>query len=258
MCYNNKTHFNLFNIVNNKQLIMSIIKPNEVLLSELHLSGERFMNVSKTDNSSIDDFDSLSKLQSFTSNNQFTRMANSSLSLNALTNISFTSKVTNKTIQTLKIQFKLLFPIPYPQSFFDKVYSNEYKTIIAFDKPTKELYGFCIMDIDNKKATIISIGVVKEFQNKKIGSALLQKSIEEVTLLGVKEINLIVQINNHIAIKLYKKFGFYEYRTIKDYYNVLEDERDGVEMVLSIKKEGKKKWIRNFIGCYLCMRRDKL
>ena len=65
-------------------------------------------------------------------------------------------------------------------------------------------------------------------------------------------------MNNSIAIKLYKKFGFCEYRTIKEYYNVLEDERDAVEMVLSVKKEGKKKWIRNFIGCYLCMGRDKL
>lgn len=239
---------------------MSIIKPNEVLLNDLHLSNERYVNISQTDNSSFDDFNSLSKLQSFTSNNQFTRMVNSSLSFNALTNISFTSKITNKTIQTLKIQFKLLFPVPYPQSFFDKVYNNEYKTIIAFDKPTKELYGFCIMEIDKKRATILSIGVVKEFQNKKIGSALLQKSIEEITLLGIKEVNLMVKMNNVIAIKLYKKFGFYEYRTIKEYYNVLEgeDDRDAIEMVLSIKKEGKKKWIRNFIGSYLCMGRDKL
>ena len=121
------------------------------------------------------------------------------------------------------------------------------------DKSTKELVGFYIMQIDKeeKKGTILSIGVVKEYQNKKIGSALLQKSIEEITIVGMKEINLIVQDSNFIAKKLYKKFGFYEYRKIENYYTTLE-EKEGVEMILIIEREkiGIKDVKRKNIFCF--------
>ena len=236
---------------------MSLIKSNEVLNIEIPLLTHKPQSIVDFSNnnshtSSASPFDSISNLHSFTSNfpaEPMTKLITST----PTSPISFTSKITHKTIQNLKIQFRLLFPISYPSSFFSDISSGKYKSIIAMDKSTKELVGFYIMQIDKeeKKGTILSIGVVKEYQNKKIGSALLQKSIEEITIVGMKEINLIVQDSNFIAKKLYKKFGFYEYRKIENYYTTLE-EKEGVEMILIIEREkiGIKDVKRKNIFCF--------
>ena len=236
---------------------MSLIKSNEVLNIEIpFLSRKSQPNVEVSNNnshtSSASPFDSISNLYSFTSN--FPAESVTKLITSTPTSpISFTSKITPKIIKNLKIQFQLLFPISYPSSFFTDISNGKYKSIISMDKSTKELVGFCIIQIDkeNKKGTILNIGVVKEYQNKKIGSAILQKSIEEITMVGMKEVNLIVQENNYIAKKLYKKYGFYEYRKIENYYTTLEN-KEADEMILIIEREkiGIKEIKRSNLFCF--------
>lgn len=244
---------------------MSLIESNEVLNYELHLSRKDESSNSKMEDDSLSAFDSVSKLQSFSSNignDPLTRLINNSILTNGTPPITFTSKITNKILQTLKMQFQLLFPVPYPSSFFEKISSGYYHAVIAFDKTTKEIYGFCVIELfhPDKKATILAIGVMREHQNKKVGSAILKKCIEEITILGMSEIHLIVQDVNHIAKKLYYKFGFFESRTIPEYYNILEKEEEkvGIEMKMEIRKEKEKIWLKDIlIQNFLCMGRRK-
>lgn len=244
---------------------MSLIESNEVFNYESHLFRRDESRNSKMEDDSLSALDSVSKLQSFSSNigkDPLTRLIDNSILANGSPPITFTSKITNKILQTLKMQFQLLFPVPYPSSFFKKIASGYYHAIIAFDKTTKEIYGFCVIELSHldKKATILAIGVMREHQNKKMGSAILKKSIEEITILGMNEINLIVQNVNYIAKKLYYKFGFFECRTIPDYYNVLEKEEEkvGVEMKKEIRKEKEKIWLKDIlIANFMCMRRRK-
>ena len=94
---------------------------------------------------------------------------------------------------------------------------------------------------------------VKEIYKESIGTKKekIEKSIEEITIVGMREINLIVQNSNFIAKKLYKKFGFYEYRKIENYYTTLE-EKEAIEMILIIEREkiGIKDVKRKNIFCF--------
>jgi ribosomal protein S18 acetylase RimI-like enzyme len=80
---------------------------------------------------------------------------------------------------------------------------------------------------------------VKEYQNKKLGSKLLKKIIEELTIKGVNYITLIVQKNNTFAIKLYKNFGFKIDNFLPNYYTFeSSSEKDAYEMKKTLKNQG--------------------
>lgn len=90
-------------------------------------------------------------------------------------NLLFTSLVTFKNFQLMRNQFLLIFKVKYPEDFFKKIYEKSYFTIFGFDKSSKELASFSVIKIikDEKKAEILALGVVKEYQNNKIGNKLL-------------------------------------------------------------------------------------
>jgi ribosomal protein S18 acetylase RimI-like enzyme len=143
-------------------------------------------------------------------------------------NLTFTSILPDKYFYIMKNHFKVLFKITYPESFFEKVYrSEEYQTILGIDKSSKELLCFAVIEIrdNNHSADILALGVIKEYQNKKLGSKLLQKILEELTLIGVNNVFLYVQQINENAIRLYTKFGFQIDEDLNDYYN-FDDENE--------------------------------
>ncbi|MEM4311245.1 MAG: ribosomal protein S18-alanine N-acetyltransferase [Nitrososphaerales archaeon] len=83
-----------------------------------------------------------------------------------------------------------------------------------------------------KKASIISMAVLKEFRRKGIGEKMLTQAIEKVKG-KVKEISLEVRVSNYPAINLYKKMGFKEIKVIKSYYL---DGEDALKMKVSFEK----------------------
>jgi len=134
--------------------------------------------------------------------------------------INFTPNVNLKILTLIKNHFQIIFKIVYPEEFFQNIIEKKYYSIIGLSKVNGELICFSHIGIHKKqkKATILAMGVVKEFQNKKIGSRLLAKVLEELTILGVEEVNLIVQESNVCAIKLYNNFEFVLDTIIDDYY----------------------------------------
>jgi ribosomal-protein-alanine N-acetyltransferase len=80
-----------------------------------------------------------------------------------------------------------------------------------------------------RKAHLVSIAVLKEFQGQKIGEAILLEGMQRVRDYGIDLYVLEVRITNTVAINLYKKLGFVIQKTIPEYY---KDGEDAYYMVL--------------------------
>lgn len=89
-----------------------------------------------------------------------------------------------------------------------------------------KIIGFIIYSTIYENTEIIDIFVSKDYRNKKIGYELLNKVLEENKN---NNITLEVNVNNSIAINLYKKLNFEVVATRKGYYN-------GVDAYLMLKK----------------------
>lgn len=74
--------------------------------------------------------------------------------------------------------------------------------------------GFLYCYINKSKSELNDVAhlgflyVNEEYRNKKIATKLIETFINEIKLLGIKNIDVKVYNNNVIANKLYKKFGF--------------------------------------------------
>jgi ribosomal protein S18 acetylase RimI-like enzyme len=62
------------------------------------------------------------------------------------------------------------------------------------------------------------LSISEQFQNKKIGSDLLNYFFRKISEKGVKFVELEVRIENEKAINFYKKHGFKIRNEIKDFY----------------------------------------
>ena len=149
----------------------------------------------------------------------------------------FSSTLTYTLFQSLKSTFQFLFPISYDNTFFENVFNGKYTTIMIlnlYSNGETELVAFSIINIDYKikEGTIYALGVLPNYQNKKLGSSILCKTIEELSLIGMKKIFLMVQKTNIIARYLYEKFQFKVENIYYSYYNELYGENKiGLKMV---------------------------
>jgi len=69
-----------------------------------------------------------------------------------------------------------------------------------------------------RKGHIISIATLQEHRGKGIGSALIQRAMEEMRKGGGKEVFLEVRVTNEEAVALYKKLAFHVSGTMQGYY----------------------------------------
>jgi len=74
-----------------------------------------------------------------------------------------------------------------------------------------------------KKGHVVSIAVLPEHQHQGIGSALMQKAMENMIRYRAKKCFLEVRVSNEPAIQMYKKLGFKIKRKIRGYYMDGED-----------------------------------
>lgn len=90
------------------------------------------------------------------------------------------------------------------------------KYIVA--KSKNEIVGFAGLKIIFDEADIMNIVTKKSYRNQGIGSLLLENLIILSNKLNLNSINLEVNEENTEAIHLYKKFGFRELGSRKNYY----------------------------------------
>ncbi|AJC49170.1 GNAT family N-acetyltransferase [Allofrancisella guangzhouensis] len=81
-----------------------------------------------------------------------------------------------------------------------------------------QLKGVSIFNYILDVAELLYICVGKNNQSAGLGYQLLEASIQELKLKGIKEFFLEVDVKNSNAIKLYKKVGFKYISTRKNYY----------------------------------------
>jgi ribosomal-protein-alanine N-acetyltransferase len=105
-----------------------------------------------------------------------------------------------------------------------------------YDK--SRLAAFIGMRITPKDAHITNISVLPDYQKRGIGTYLLGFMIEHAKSAGCREVSLEVLADNKGAQRLYKRFGFKTALVRPGYY---DKNHDGLEMVLNLKADRKKK-----------------
>ncbi len=85
-----------------------------------------------------------------------------------------------------------------------------------------------IKELPDELGHIISFAVLREYQGRGIGSALLREELDRFSEV-VKAVYLEVRVSNVKAIRIYKKFGFKPIKVLKRYY------MDGEDAYLMVK-----------------------
>jgi len=82
----------------------------------------------------------------------------------------------------------------------------------------RELIGYYFLLPYKKRMRIYSIGLLKEYRNKGIGTFVMENILKYSYEQGYHEISLEVRTDNTTAINFYKKFDFIVVERLKDYY----------------------------------------
>eukprot|EP01080_Neovahlkampfia_damariscottae_P008798 gene8798-746_t len=92
--------------------------------------------------------------------------------------------------------------------------------IFIAETKNQKFVGYLIGSFPNDKSKfhIISFGVYEKYRRRKIGSRLIDKSVDFAKLNGKEKLTLNVHLDNESGIKFYKKIGFKVVELMKDYY----------------------------------------
>lgn len=132
-------------------------------------------------------------------------------------------------------------PENYPQFFYESILERYPESFLVAENDTQGILGYVMFRVERsmeaglkfvKKGHLVSIAVLQEHQNKKIGKLLLLEGLKRVMSYGVDMFVLEVRISNKIAIKLYQNLDFTIKKTIPQYY---KDGEDAYYMVLNVK-----------------------
>lgn len=99
--------------------------------------------------------------------------------------------------------------------------------------PSGTIVGYCVASEEGDSAHLISISVLREYRRRRVGTALIQALLENVSP-SVRELRLEVKKGNAEAIKLYKDLGFRQVNLIENYY---EDGSAALKMRLTLHNE---------------------
>jgi len=241
---------------------MLICQPNEAMKKTFSLLGRVGSDdISLSDDNDIDknklDCDSqLNKYHNISIPSIFIKNDCNNLitSINKNVQLTFTNIINLNMFQIIRNHFSTIFKIHYTDEFFHNIYNGKYYSIVGVDKETKEIVCFSQIDIDKKEKTakILAIGVVNEYQGRKLGTQLMNKVLEELLVFGIKDVSLTFQEVNEIAVKLYLKFGFYIDKEIEEYYNFKNLTEN--KALLMRKTLNSNNWAHNLIqtisGCF--------
>jgi ribosomal-protein-alanine N-acetyltransferase len=105
-----------------------------------------------------------------------------------------------------------------------------------YDK--SRLVAFIGMRLTSREAHITNISVAPAYQHRGIGGYLLDLMVMKARTAGCDKVSLEVRSDNKIAQRLYKHAGFKTALVRPGYY---DKHHDGLEMVLDLKADRKKK-----------------
>ena len=86
-----------------------------------------------------------------------------------------------------------------------------------------EVVGYAGLWQPDDEGHVTNIVTKKDKRGNKIGTLMLEEIINIAKNKNMKSITLEVNVNNNIAINLYKKYGFKEVGTRPKYYNNTDD-----------------------------------
>lgn len=109
--------------------------------------------------------------------------------------------------------------------------NNPFFNCYKYEENNKILGYICFEDLIDR-IEIDYIYVKPKYRNGKIGSKLIDYLIDYCIKKDKKNISLEVNEKNEIAIKLYKKYNFYEVAVRKNYYK----NDNGILMIREVKQ----------------------
>ncbi|MFA5462307.1 MAG: ribosomal protein S18-alanine N-acetyltransferase [Sulfurimonas sp.] len=115
------------------------------------------------------------------------------------------------------LEQKLFFSQNYPLSRASFYYHIKNNMLFVAEIDNK-IVGYILVLIKRKKAKLYSIGVKEEFRGRKIAQNLLEFTLKELSNIGFNSVLLEVRVDNHEAIKLYKKAGFTLKKSLNKFY----------------------------------------
>jgi ribosomal-protein-alanine N-acetyltransferase len=101
---------------------------------------------------------------------------------------------------------------------------------------SRTIAGFILTESDAEFAHVITLDVLESFRRQSIGSLLLDAAEQEASSRGVTSMYLETATTNKAAIALWKKHGYRETATIKNYYG---RGQDAFEMQKQLERKSK-------------------
>ena len=115
-------------------------------------------------------------------------------------------------IQAIKDIEDRSFPLPYSAGIWEREKRNSLsRTLVAVDdrgEGTAELRGYLNFWLILDEAEIHRIAVKEEYRCSGVAGRLLHEMFKILRSMGIVSVHLEVRQSNHVAIKLYEKFGF--------------------------------------------------
>lgn len=97
-------------------------------------------------------------------------------------------------------------------------------------KDDEKIIGFFEISVIPPECELYDIAVDTPFRGRHLSDMMMEKILEICKLSGCETIYLEVNSINNVAINLYKKYGFTQYYTRKNYYG----ENDAILMKLEL------------------------
>ena len=140
-------------------------------------------------------------------------------------NMFKTSEVTVKDLSEINELEKELNLNKTKLNFFNQTLLNKNFKFIKLTSD-KQIIGFLQFSWNKTDCDIISIGVIKKFQNKNYGKQL----VEYLKYLNFKNIYVEVSANNKKALMFYQRLKFQKIGLRKNYYK--KEKSDGIVLKL--------------------------
>ncbi len=115
-------------------------------------------------------------------------------------------------------------PSPWSYGIFSDCIKVGYSGFV-FEENT-EILGYGLFSLGVDDAHILILGIKPKHQRQGLGRWMLEHLLAEIKLTGRKSAYLEVRASNTIAFDLYQKMGFKQIGYRKDYYQIVDGERE--------------------------------
>lgn len=127
--------------------------------------------------------------------------------------------------EIMEIEYKCFGPDAFSESLITFLIIN-FKDLFLVLEHNGRIIGYASATIEASKGHIMSIAILPEYRRRGFGEKLMKTIIRKLKESGADRVVLEVRVDNKPAISLYRKLGFKELDTLKEYY------RDGCDALL--------------------------